>query len=223
MKYFVAAVLGVICGAGGAAAALYWNPLSAAATSAPPAGALTFSYGFPAESAVALTHDGQLGLPHIPQDVSALWEAAINGVVLNVLTLDDAAGAPRALASRVSVPSPQTNLLLRGVIVADHWLITVPGEGSLFIEAHNNLWPMLKDTFVPARLLQREWAGPAVYAVTAGPGARGAAAVVGVSGRFANARGAARETYDLERFSAARGIEALRGTLAIELDEPYPR
>jgi hypothetical protein len=43
--------------------------------------------------------------------------------------------------------------------------------------------------------------------------------VVGVSGTFEGMRGAARETYNLEKFSSSRGIEAMRGALAIALDE----
>jgi hypothetical protein len=218
MKYLFATLAGVLLGMTAAVLVLYYNPLHAReARTAPPPG-WTLEYDFPG-TAIALTHGGQLELPSIPREIAALWETGISSMILNVLLLEDPSGAPQALATRVSVPSTDTDLLLRGVIVADHWLVTVPGQGMLFVEGHNNVWPLLKDTFIPVTYLQREWRGPATYAVTAGPGPRGTAQVVGLNGAFEGLRGAARETYDLERFSPTRGIEALRGALAIALDE----
>jgi hypothetical protein len=218
MKYFLVLLSGLLLGAAGATAGLYYNPLSAPRAAAAPARGWALNYDFPADDAMALTHDGRLGLPYLPPGIAPLWEAALDGLVLSALMLEDPTGTA-AFASRVSVPSTDTNLLLRGVIVADHWLITVPGRGSLFVEAHNNLWPLLKDTFIRVTHLRLPWRGPAQYALTAGPGSRDGGEVVGVNGIYAGARGTARETYELERFSAARGIEALRGTLAIELEE----
>jgi hypothetical protein len=219
MKYVLAALLGILLGAAGAAAALYYNPLTKVRES-PPTESWMLAYDFPGGSTLALTHAGQLGLPRIPTEVAALWEAAISDVVLNVLVLEDENGAPRALASRISVPSRETDLLLRGFLVSEHWLITVPGQGTLFVDGENNLWPFLKDSLIPVRYLQQKWRGPAQYPVTVGPTSGHAADVIGVSGAYAGVHGSARETYDLRSFSAGFGIEALRGTLSVVLDEP---
>jgi hypothetical protein len=186
----------------------------------PPKESWALSYDFPGGSTLALTHAGQLGLPHIPPDVEALWEAAITDVVLNVLVLEDENGAPRALASRISVPSQDTDFLLRGFLVSEHWLVTVPGEGTLFVDGENNLWPFLKEAVIPVRYLWQEWQGPARYPVTIGPTGGRTAEVVGVSGAFAGVGGSALESYELRRFNAVFGIEALRGTLAVALEAP---
>ena len=45
--------------------------------------------------------------------------------------------------------SADTDLLLRGVLVSDHWLVTIPSEGTLFVRAESNAWPFLKNTLVP--------------------------------------------------------------------------
>ena len=217
MRYIFAIVVGILVGAAGAAAALYYNPLTNV-HEVQAEESLTLAYDFPGGSTLALTHAGQLGLPRIPTDVPALWEATIADVVLNVLVLEDENGEPFALASRVSVPSQDTDLLLRGFLVAERWLITVPGQGTLFVDGENNLWPFLKESLIPVRYFQQEWHGPARYPVTVGPTSAHTAEVFGVSGAFAGKRGGALETYDLRRFSAGLGIEALRGTLAVALD-----
>lgn len=217
MKIFIALLAGVLLGAAAAAAVLYLNPLSQPpmARGEDADGALTLRYRFPAGSTIALTHDGSLQLPYQPHDIPPLWEETLSGVVLNVLVLEDENGMPQALASRVSVPSPDTDLLLRGVIVADHWLVTAPGRGSMFVEAHNNVWSVLKDT-LPVAYLNREWRGPTSYSVTAGPAAGGTAAIVGATGAWSKVRGAAREAYDIEQYSASGGLEAMEGELVLE-------
>jgi hypothetical protein len=219
MKYVLTTLAGMLVGGAAALAALYYNPLNTSQPLASSSTGWTLEYDFPAGSAIVLTHGGQLELPSIPTEIAALWETAIKRTVLNVLVLEDPSGTPQAIATRLSVPSTDTDLLLRGVIVEDHWLVTVPGQGTLFVGGHNNVWPLLKDTFIPVTYLQREWRGPASYAVTSGPGPRRSADVVGVNGTFEKLHGFARETYSLEKFSASRGIEAMRGSLEIALDE----
>jgi hypothetical protein len=197
---------------------LYYNPLTEV-RELPPKESWTLSYDFPGGSTLALTHAGQLGLPHIPTDVEALWEAAVTDVVLNVLVLEDENGAPHAMASRISVPSQETDLLLRGFLVSEHWLITVPGQGTLFVDGENNLWPFLKEALIPVKYLWQEWRAPERYPVTIGPTGGRTAEVVGVSGAFAGVSGSAFESYELLQLNAAFGIEALRGTLAFALKE----
>jgi hypothetical protein len=124
------------------------------------------------------------------------------------------------VASRISVPSQETDFLLRGFLVSEHWLVTVPGQGTLFVGGENNLWPFLKGSLIPVRYLWQEWSGPVRYPVTIGPTGGRTANVVGVSGAFAGVGGSALESYELRRFNAVSGIEALRGTLAVALEQP---
>jgi len=222
MKYVIGFLFGLLLGGAGGLAALYFNPLTAASETSRPDGPLVFDYSFPGHGSLALTHDGQLDLPAIPAEIPALWERPINRVILGMLVLEDPTSGSQAVASRISVPSPSTDLLLSGVLVADHWIVSVPGEGSFVIEAQSNFWPLVKDTFLPVSLLGRPWRGPAKYFPTAGPRRAGLADAYGVSGRFAGMRGTATESLDLDGFSRARGIESLRGELAIELEQPPP-
>jgi hypothetical protein len=170
---------------------------------------------------VALSHAEQLGLPSIPDDVPLLWESGIAGTMLGVVNLGADAGAARAIASRISVPSMRTNLLLEGVLVDDYWLVTMPGQGSLFVETEGNYWPLLKDTIIPVGFLKRPWAGTAEYRPTRGPGPGRSGELVGATGRFAGRTGGASESLVLERYSAEGGFESLRGELSIALD-PLP-
>jgi hypothetical protein len=219
MKYVIVTLLGALLGAACATAGLYYNPLTQV-SELPPKESWTLSYDFPGGSTLALTHAGQLGLPHIPTEVETLWEAAIADVVLNVLVLKDETGAPRAMASRISVPSQETDFLLRGFLVSEHWVVTVPGQGTLFVDGENNLWPFIKEAVIPVRYLWQEWRRPVRYPVTIGPTGGRTAEVIGVSGAFAGRGGSALESYELRRFNAAFGIESLHGTLAVALTEP---
>jgi hypothetical protein len=130
-------------------------------------------------------------------------------------------GPVSALATRLTVPSQSTDLLLRGALLDDYWLVTVPGQGSLFVHDVNNLWPALRENVVPVSLLDRAWRGPAEYRTTLGPRtARGPGFVLGASGRFAGVDGDAGERYRLNRYSRAHGAEDLVGELDLDLSAP---
>lgn len=214
MKYAIAAVLGLLIGAVAAGAALYYNPLTDKGASAPDAG-WTFDYGYPDDGFLLATHRGLKGVPLAPEGVARTWENTIDASLLNVLALRGRADAPPALATRLAAPSRRTDLLRNGAIVSDFWLVTVPGQGSFFVHSEDNLWPFLKQTWLPV-LLGRPWRGPASYAPTVGPAGR-RAAVYGATGRFAAARGTAAETYRVEDFGA-QGLQRLSGALHVDLD-----
>lgn len=219
MKHGIGLLLGLVVGVAAGLVVLYYNPLTAERERPAPEAALRFGYELPIRSALALVHRGQLDLPAIPDGVPTLWERPIDDVVLGVIALTDEHGETAAIASRVSLPSTSTDPLLSGLLVTDYWLVSVPGQGSLAIEAESNLWPFVKDTFLPVTLLGRPWRGPAVYRPTSGPHA-GLADVYGASGRFKGLRGTAVEALDLEGFSRGRGIEALDGELVVAFAEP---
>lgn len=221
MKYVAGIVLGIVVGAVLGVGAIYVNPLTANAAGAPPAGGWTFQYAFPQGGSLLLTHRGIPGLPLQPAGVERLWEATINDSVLNVLVLKGTNGAPTAVATRLAKPSAGTDLLLRGAIADDYWLVTVAGAGSFFVHSKDNLWPMLKDTFIPG-LLGRNAHGPASYAPTVGPAAGHLAVAFGATGRFARMRGTATETYRVDEFDAGGGLKRLSGDLYVRLQPAAP-
>jgi hypothetical protein len=126
-----------------------------------------------------------------------------------------------ALASRLLSTSADTDLLLRGVLVSDHWLVTILGEGTLFVHADSNAWPFLKQTLVPVWYLDRAWSGPAEYWPTVGPGADAAADVVGVAGSFTGREGRAVERYEVSVLDPDSNLALARGE--IHPDVPGPQ
>ena len=108
-----------------------------------------------------------------------------------------------AVASRLLAGSADTDLLLRGVLISDYWLLTFPDEGTLFLRVDTNLWPFLKQTLLPVWFFGQSWNGPVDYRPTAGPGVQNTAVVLGATGRFAGLEGSAVEEYrvtEIDRF-----------------------
>ncbi|HEX5421615.1 MAG TPA: hypothetical protein VFY39_16610 [Gammaproteobacteria bacterium] len=221
MKYILALLAGLALGGAAAVVLLYFNPLiERKAEVLPRDSDLVLHYVVPGGDLLAFTHSGGLPLPFKPAGIGPLWESTVRTAALSSLTLAGADGRPAALASRLSMPSPATDLLTRGLLLDDYWLITVPGQGSLFVHSLNNFWPLLKDSALPVSLLGRSWRGPREYHPTLGPGPGGTAVVTGGTGQFAGRRGSALEQYRLNGYSRAHGVEELAGELALRLDAP---
>jgi hypothetical protein len=136
------------------------------------------------------------------------------------LVLNDASGQPAALASRLLSTSAETDLLLRGVLVSDVWLVTIPNEGTLFVHADSNAWPFLKETLLPVWYLDRPWNGPAEYWPTVGPGADDSADVVGIAGSFDGSAGTAVERYEITALDPARKLALAKGELHLNMPGP---
>jgi hypothetical protein len=90
----------------------------------------------------------------------------------------------------------------------------------MFLRADTNVWSFLKETLLPVWYLGRPWGGPADYRPTAGPGATGAAVVIGATGRFAGLEGTALEQYRLTDLDPASRSIAAVGELHLRLAEP---
>ena len=214
MKYVLSLIAGLLCGAALAVAALYFNPLTQG--SAEPTGSPDWSRTFglaPAATWIA-THDEKSGLPVVPADVPLLYESGIKGTLLTSLPLHDASGRLAAFGTRISVPSAATEFLRAGLLVDDFWLISIPGQGTLFVHALNNEWPLVRDTFVWVDVLRRNWSGSGAYAPTVGPAADGAS-VTGLSGSLAGRTGHGRERRALDNYTGS--LAALTGELHLDL------
>ncbi len=220
MKYFLALLGGLLLGAAAGLGALYFNPFSERAASPLGDANLEFAYALPHGDLLAFTHSSRLPLPFVPEGLGPLWESTISTSAVAVISLEAKDGKPKALATRLSTPSRETDPLLRGALLDDYWLVTVPGEGSLFVHSANNLWPFLMDTVLPVSVLGRPWHGPRNYRPTLGPDAARRGVIMGGTGRFAHDRGVAAERYTLKRYSRAQGPEDVEGELALRVEPP---
>jgi hypothetical protein len=219
MKYLFVTVLGLVLGAALAGAVLYFNPLPGKAAVEPLAAGRVLQYSLPDHVlAFALGEDARLLGRDTGDD--SLWEEAIDRSAVLGLVLDDVTAQPAAVASRLMAPSAETDLLLTGVLVSDLWLVTVPGEGTLFVRAESNAWPFLKETLIPAWYLGRPWSGPEEYWPTVGPASDDTALVVGLSGLFRGSEGSAVERYELSRLDPAEDTAVAKGELHLNLPGP---
>mgnify|MGYP000084283883 CR=1 FL=1 len=126
-----------------------------------------------------------------------------------------------ASADTLKTWTSDSNFLTNGLLTADHWLVTLPGAGSYFIEANDNVWPLLRDTWVNVNLLGRTWSGPRHFELSAGPGSNGAARVTGTSGRFAGVSGSAVHSVDVDRYERlSQFASPTRGQLRLDVRRP---
>jgi hypothetical protein len=219
MRYAFVAVLGMFIGAVAAGALIYFNPMTETSAPEPAASDRTLHYDLPGE-VLGFTLGEHVLPPGAAEVDNGFWEETIDRTALLGLVLDDAADKPVAVASRLLAGSAETDFLLRGVLVSDYWLLTIPNEGTLFLRADSNVWPFLKQTLLPVWYLGRPWGGPADYRPTAGPGDDGAAVVVGATGKFSGLEGTAIERYRLTDLDPASRSVAALGELHLRIGEP---
>jgi len=219
MRYLFVTLLGSLLGATGAGAVLFYNPLTESGAIAPSAADRVLRYTLPDHVLeFALGEDARF----LGQDPGAdsLWEETIDRTAVLGLVLNGGDDQPAAVASRLIAASPETDLLLRGVLVSDHWLVTIPGEGTLFVRSDSNLWPFVKQTLVPVWYFDRPWQGPVEYLPTVGPGSANTAIVLGVAGSFDGLRGSAVERYQVTDLDPAERSAAAAGELHLQLRGP---
>jgi len=217
MKYVFMMLLGFLLGCALVMVGLFFNPLTADSNVVAGVNARVLSYSSPFSEGLAMTHNGQSRLPLQPATIPELWEGTIRDSMLSVVVLHDDADEPVGIASRVSQFSEGTEMLTRGVLVNDDWLVTIAGEGSFFINANSNLWPFLKDTLIPVWYLDRPWEGPKNYRPTSGPTEDGSALVSGGTGLFSDIRGTAVESYQVSEFDSVQGPGSIDARLFVQL------
>jgi hypothetical protein len=215
MKYLLVAALGLLIGAAAAGAAIYYNPFTMTKSAHLDVADRALHYSLPSEVLGFALGDAIMP-PGTPKRDGSLWEETIDRTAMLSLVLDDAHDNPTAIASRLLAVSPRTDFVLSGVRVNDYWLLTIPGEGTLFLRAETNVWPFLKET-LPVWYLGRPWKGPSEYSPTAGPGELGAAVVLGATGRFVGLEGSAIEKYRLTDLDPAARSAAATGELDLRL------
>jgi hypothetical protein len=219
MRYLFVAIVGLVLGVAAASAVLYFNPLADKAAPQPNATARVLHYSLPdqvLESAIG--EDARLFGHDTGRD--GLWEETIDRTAVLGLVLNDDKSQPAAVASRLMATSPDTDLLLRGVLLDDHWLVTLPGEGTLFVRAESNAWPFLKNTLVPVWYLERPWNGPAEYWPTVGPSSDRSGVVLGITGTFRGSSGSVVEHYEISALDPARELALAKAELHLNMPGP---
>jgi hypothetical protein len=219
MRYLLVAILGLVLGAAAAGVVLYFNPLSVSAAPPPSASDRVLHYTLPDDVLEFAVGDEARLLGQDPGDDS-LWEETIDRTAVLGLVLKDDSDQPAALATRLLSTSAESDLLLRGVVVTDHWLVTVPAEGTLFVHADSNAWPFLKERLLPVWYFEQPWEGPAEYWPTIGPGADETGDVVGVAGSFRGSTGSAVERYEITTLDRAGNRAFADGEIHLRLPGP---
>jgi hypothetical protein len=213
MKYVVGLLLGLCLGIGAGAALIYFNPLTRDTALSGPAPARAFSYALDGGRLLVSTRDSVPGLPLMPGERPALWERGVRGIVLESFVIDDGDGRAAAVATRLVVPSPDSDGIQAGLLTDDQWLITLPGRGSLIAAGRSNIWPLLRDSVVRVDMLKRDWDGPKTYGMLRG----GSAVITGASGDYLGIRGALTETTTLADYPRT-GLAGLTGQVDIAFD-----
>lgn len=218
MKYLFVVIVGLLLGAAAAGAVLYVNPLSQKSAAEPNATDRVLHYSLPDQVLeFAVGEDARLFGQKPGED--GLWEETIARTAVLGLVMNDDENRPAAIASRLMSTSADTDLLLRGVLVDDHWLVTIPGEGTVFVRAESNAWPFLKDMLVPVWYLDRPWQGPADYWPTVGPGDESGIAL-GISGTLRGSEGSVVERYEISTLDPQRDMAIAKAELHLSLPGP---
>jgi hypothetical protein len=219
MRYLFVAIVGLLLGVAAAGAVLYYNPLVDTSATMPSSTDRVLRYSLPDQVLeFAVGEDARLFGQETGDD--GLWEETIDRAAVLGLVLNDGSNQPAALASRLMSTSAETDLLLRGVLVSDHWLVTIPGEGSFYVHADSNAWPFLKEKLVPVWYLEQPWSGPVEYWPTVGPGGGDSAEVVGLTGAFRGSEGSAVERYEITALDPDRDVALARGEIYLNLPGP---
>ena len=96
------------------------------------------------------------------------------------------------LAVRVSAVADQNSLWRARLGMLDYWLISRPGEGSLFAAGYGNFWAVTRDLGWSTLRGQNRAGLAARYDLSALPPGRHLSGVVGARGRFGEVSGEVR-------------------------------
>lgn len=226
MKHAISLLAGILAGIVLFLALFYYNPFATnpalSSLHVSETRLVDLSYSPVAGEALAVTNDGGGPSQPTPDGIAELWEPSIRKTRLLVTTLTEAGGEFAGIGIKFSSDSESTRLLNAEVITDSAWHIWLPGDGSLFINQTENLWPYLRGVVMPARLSSGDsWRGSWYGVTTTGPNALGTASTTGGSGRFAGVASEATEALSARAWSASQGPVAMTGNLLISLGSSY--
>lgn len=224
MKYVVALIAGLLCGAVIFALGLYMNPFVGSATVSPLAVAkervVDLSFSAVPDNGLLFTDSGDSIIDRHPERVALLWEPAIAGTRLFVTMLENSRGDIAGVGIKLLSKSERTSLIRGEALAESTWHVYLPGQGTLLIDQTENYWSYIRDVVVPARRSSADsWRGSFHRITTHGPGALGTARVTGGSGAFAGMTSEAVESLTATGYSAATGPAAMRGSLTIAIPD----
>jgi hypothetical protein len=208
VKLLVTLFAGLLLGAVLALGLLYVNPFSRGASEAVVVGEdpLVLVHEAPPAGAAAFTRGPLLDWPTRPTDVPELWETAIDTTAAALLAPTREDGSPGAAVTRFSVPSADSRLLTRGLLLDNVWLVTFADDsGTAFVASRENVWPAIRDAVLPASRAPHRWEGRLELAPAAGPGPLGVGTVQGLNGEIAGRRGELVTRYELIRYAPETG------------------
>ena len=141
MKYTVVTVLGFFARRGGrCGAALYYNPLTETAGPEPDSADRALHYALPAQI-FGLSLGAHAAVPTGTADDTVLWEDTVDRTALLGLVLEETARSAGRRREPAAGRVRRHGSIARGVLLSDHWLLTFPDEGTLFVRVDTNLWP----------------------------------------------------------------------------------
>lgn len=222
MKYAVALLLGILCGATLFVLGMYVNPFVENLVVSPLAVAQTdqldFTYtAVPGESILYTDHGESIVKTH-PDRVAELWEQTIVDTRISVTVLNDRSGEVAGLGIKFSTDSEQTSLIYSKALVNSAWHVYVPGEGTMFVDQLEDYWSYLREIVLPARWSSGDnWRGAFFGVTTHGPNALGTGRMTGGTGNFAGISGEAVETITAQAYSANDGLVSAVGGLTVSL------
>ena len=224
MKYIVALIVGIVCGAALFAVGLAYNPFVGQAVLSPLAvtdsQTMTLGYSAVASDSVMFTNDGESRVSPFPEKVQQLWEAPIRQMDAMVTVLTNSRNQVAGMGIKMASAGEGTRLLEGKALVNSVWYVYLPGRGGFFVEQTENYWGYLRDIVLPAyKSSAGTWKGIWTGNVTAGPGASGAARVVGSSGEFDGMEVNGAESLSVRTWRVSGGPIAADGWLTIELPD----
>lgn len=222
MKYAIALLLGLLCGAVIFTAGVIYNPFVAdrglSPLSVTDAEVLTLNFSAVPSDAIVFTNDGESRAEPFPDKVLQLWEAPIRLTSVMTTVMRDARSQTAGIGIKFSSLSEKTRLLQGQALVDSAWYLYLPGRGTLFMEQSENYWAFIREVGLPAyQSSAKSWKGTWLGDLTAGPGPLGTATVTGGSGSLKGVRMEGTESLAARAYSLEDGLIAADGRLLIEL------
>ena len=223
MKYLVALLAGIACGAILFVLLIYYNPLARRPALSPLAvsstGQMELAFAAGSRELIAATGSGLTSAVPQPERIQQLWEPAVEDTTVVVAMLRNSRGQPAGLGIKFATVAEQPGILNGVYPVTSAWHVWLVGRGGLMVDQTENRWSLLREIALPARVSSADsWRGSYYGVLTDGPNALRTGRVTGGSGSLRGAQGEAVEAISVRAWSVAEGPVAMEGRLTIALD-----